>query len=323
MTQKQLLSIVIPVHNESKNIPLIYKAIIEHTKALKYDFEIIYIDDGSRDDSAAQAYRLTDKDPNVRLLQFARNFGKEAAVSAGLHAAKGAAAIVIDADLQHPPELIKEFIRKWEKGAEVIVGVRNTYTQQESWFKKFSSKWFYRLMNGISSTKITPNATDYRLLDRTAIDAFNEFTEHNRMTRGLIDWLGFKRAYIKFDINERIHGKPTYNYKKLFQLAFNSITSHSMMPLKLAGVLGIIILLIAGPLGIFIFYQKYILNDPGGFNFTGTSALAVIVLFLVGVVLVCLGLIAMYIARIYEEVTNRPLYIVKQDTAADDEEVAA
>lgn len=318
--QKPLISIIVPVYNEELNVPLIHEALTVHTKKLSdYSFELIFVDDGSRDKSVERIVGITYRDKRMRLLQFARNFGKEAAVSAGLHAAKGDAAIILDADLQHPPELIPKFIEKWKKGAEVIVGIRK-YSNEESWFKKFSSRWFYKIMDGISNTKITPHSTDFRLLDRSAIDAFNVFTEHNRITRGLIDWLGFKRSYIKFEAPPRKYGQAAYSYKQLFRLALNSITAHSLLPLRIAMALGIVILLTAGPLGLFIFYEKYIATGPDSFNFTGTAALAVIVMFLVGVVLVCLGLIAMYIARIYEETTNRPLYIIKQDTAPDESE---
>jgi dolichol-phosphate mannosyltransferase len=316
MLQPKLLSIIIPVYNESPNIPVIYKALATHIEKLLYKFEIIFVDDGSRDDSAQQVTKLQKKDQCVRLVEFSRNFGKEAAVSAGLHAAKGQAAIILDADLQHPPQYIPTFIKEWEQGAEIVVGVR-LYNEKESWLKKFASRCFYKIMNGTSA--ITPHATDFRLLDRAVINAFNKFTERNRMARGLIDWLGFKQVFIQFKTAQRAHGTASYGYGKLCRLALNSIASHSLLPLRIAGFLGIVILFIAGPLGAFIFYEKYIALGPDSFNFTGTAALAVIVLFLIGVVLVCLGLIAMYIARIYEEVKNRPLYIAKTESPMDDE----
>lgn len=318
MAQRALLSIIVPVFNESPNIPLVYKALGRHTKKLPYNFEIIFVDDGSKDDSTKQVVELGKHDKQVRLVEFSRNFGKEAAVTAGLHAARGKAAIILDADMQHPPHHIPEFVEEWEKGADIVVGVRE-YNKRENPIKKLSSKIFYKLMN--NSSGITPHATDFRLLDRRVIDAFNRLTERNRIARGLIDWLGFHQVHIQFKTAERANGEASYSFRKLIQLGFNSITSHSLMPLRVAGFLGIIILCIAGPLGAFIFYEKYVSVGPDNFNFTGTAALAVIVMFLVGVVLVCLGLIAMYIARIYEEVKNRPLYVVRRDKIAENAEV--
>ncbi len=316
MTQKQLISIIVPVHNESLNVPVLHEAIKERFKSLPYTYELIFVDDGSRDNSVETIQILMAANKRTRLLEFARQFGKEAAVSAGLHAARGEAAIIMDADMQHPPELIKEFLNRWQRGAEVVVGLRK-YSNQESLFKRFSSKLFYKIMGKVSDTKIIPNATDYRLLDRSAIEAFKQMTERNRITRGLIDWLGFSRDYIKFDAAPRLHGQAAYSYKKLFRLAMHSFTAHSFLPLKLAGYLGILILLISGPLGVYIFLDKYILHNMSGFNFSGTALLAVILLFLVGIILSCLGLVSMYIARIHDEVMNRPLYVIKPEESAE------
>lgn len=311
-----------PVHNESLNIPLLWRDISRRFKDLAFSFELIFVDDGSRDNSVEVIRGIMNRDRRVRLLEFARNFGKEAAVSAGLHAARGTAAVIMDADLQHPPQLLKQFINKWQRGAEVVVGLR-TQTNGESWFKRFSSKWFYRLMKWVSATNMTPNATDYRLLDRSAVEAFKQMTERNRITRGLIDWLGFSRDYVTFEAPPRRHGRAAYSYKKLFRLAMNSFMSHSFLPLKLAGYLGVLILLTSGPVGVFIFLDKYIFGNISGFNFSGTALLAVILLFLVGVILSCLGLVAMYIARIHEEVMNRPLYVVKPEANPENEEAGA
>ncbi|HEX6462195.1 MAG TPA: glycosyltransferase family 2 protein [Candidatus Saccharimonadales bacterium] len=316
MTQKQLISIIVPVRNESLNIPILQKAIQKRFTSLPYKYELIFVDDGSRDNSVEVIQTLMAADQGVRLLEFARNFGKEAAVSAGLHAARGEAAIIMDGDMQHPPHLIKDFLMRWQRGAEVVVGLRE-YSQKESWFKRWSSKQFYKIMGKVSDTKITPNATDYRLLDRSAIEAFKQMTERNRITRGLIDWLGFSRDYVRFEASPRLHGKAAYSYKLLFRLALHSFTAHSFLPLKLAGYLGILILLISGPLGVYIFLDKYMLHNVSGFNFSGTALLAVILLFLVGIILSCLGLVSMYIARIHDEVMNRPLYVVKPEESAE------
>lgn len=311
---QQLISIIVPIHNESQNIPILYSAIIKQFKKLSdYKFEVIMVDDGSRDDSIVKLQQLSNNDPRVRVLEFARNFGKEAATSAGLHAAHGDAAILIDADLQHPPKYFPEFIKRWKKGADIVVGVRE-YSQDESLFKRTTSKLFYKLFGMASTTEVTPHATDFRLLDRTVIDAFSQLTERGRITRGLIDWLGYRRDYIEFEAPPRMHGEAAYTVSKLVKLALDSFTAHSLLPLKVAGYLGGIIIAITAPLGLFMYIEKYLLGDPYGLHFTGTAMLAVLILFLVGIILFCLGLVALYIARIHTEVMNRPLYVVRERT---------
>jgi dolichol-phosphate mannosyltransferase len=312
MSAQQLISIVVPVYNEEPNIPVLHSEIVKHVSGLPYSFEFVFVDDGSRDGSAAAIQKLAKKRRSVRLIELSRNFGKEAAVSAGLHAAKGDAAIILDADLQHPPSLIRKFIRKWKQGAEVVVGVKR-YGKNESWFKRFSSAWFYRLIRPISNAEITPHAADYRLIDRRVIDAFSNLKEHNRMTRGLIDWLGFKRDYVTFEVSPRLHGERSYTYRKLFALAFNSFTAYSLLPLKLAGYLGNAILSITAPTGIFLWVEMYALHDPLNLNITSVGMMALLTLFLVGVILSCIGLVSLYIAHIYAEVVDRPLYVVRND----------
>jgi len=310
MSAQQLISIIVPVYNEEPNIPVLHSEIVKHIAGLPYSFEFVFVDDGSRDGSAAAIQKLAKKRRHIRLIELSRNFGKEAAVSAGLHAAKGAAAIILDADLQHPPSLIRKFIGKWKQGAEVVIGVKR-YTKDESWFKRFSSKWFYRLIRPISNTEITPGAADYRLVDRRVIEAFNGMKEHNRLTRGLIDWLGFRRDFVDFDVSPRLHGERSYTYRKLFALAFNSFTAYSLLPLKLAGYLGNTILMITAPVGLFLWVEMYPLHDPLSLNITSVGMMAFLTLFLVGVILACIGLVSLYIAHIYAEVVDRPLYVVR------------
>jgi dolichol-phosphate mannosyltransferase len=307
----QLISIVVPVYNEAKNLPHLYKEIKKHIDRLPYRFEMLFIDDGSSDNSAAVVKVCGRQDRRIRLIQLARNFGKEAAMSAGLHEAKGDAAIIMDADMQMPPKLMGKFIQKWhEEQAEIVVGV--FAARNMSPLRRWGAHWFYRLMRTIGNTKITPHATDYRLLDRQVINVFDGLTERNRITRGLIDWLGFKRTYVYFEQAPRKFGQPTYSFSKLVQLAMNSITAYSLVPLKLAGYLGIFILIISAPLGLFLVVERFLLGDPLGWGINGTTMLATLILFLVGVVLACLGLISLYIAHIHAEVINRPLYIVRE-----------
>ncbi len=311
MTKQPLISIIIPIYNEVINIPLIHKALAKQMKKLSYRFEMVFIDDGSSDGSLGAIEKIAKDDKKVQIIEFARNFGKEAAISAGLHEAKGDAAIMIDADLQHPPELLGEFIAKWRSGADVVVGVKK-YSDDEGRFKKLTSDWFYKIFNFFTSTDLIPHATDYRLLDRCVLDAFDGLTERDRMTRGLIDWMGYRRQYIHFEAPARRHGEAAYGVRQLFGLAKNTFTSHSMLPLRLAGYLGALIIAVTGPLGIFMYIEKFPMNDIHNFHFTGTALLAVMTLFMVGIILICLGLVALYIERIHVEVTNRPLYIMRK-----------
>lgn len=312
MNQQNMISIIVPLHNEAPNIQPLYDELLDAIHNLPYKFEFILVDDGSRDDSAQIARDLARRDRRLRLIEFARNFGKEAAVSAGLHNCRGDAAVIMDADLQHPPALIPAFIAKWRRGFEVVVGLR-TYDKRETLIKRGCSALYYKIMQRIAHTKITPHATDFRLLDRSVIEAFNHMPERNRMTRGLIDWLGFKRGYVKFKTRLRQHGEASYTFSKLVGLAMNSMTAYTLLPLRLAGYLGVIILAISAPLGLFILIEKYMLHDPLGMQFSGPATLGVIILFLVGVMLACMGLVAMYIAHIHAEVLGRPLYVIRPE----------
>jgi dolichol-phosphate mannosyltransferase len=316
--KQRLLSIIVPIYNESANITPLYRAVSSQLKHLDYDYELLFVDDGSDDDSLAQLAHISKRDTKVRVLEFARNFGKESAVTAGLHSAAGDAVILMDADLQHPPDRVKQFVTKWENGSDVVVGLRS-YSQDEGLFKRASSALFYRLFGMFSDTNITPHATDFRLLDRSVVDTYNELSEHSRITRGLIDWLGYRRSYIKFKAPPRLHGEASYSFSKLFKLAVDTATAHSLVPLKIAGYLGLIILLVSGPLGLFMAYDKYI-SAVSRFNFTGTAMLAVIILFLVGIILAALGLISLYVARIHEEVMGRPLYVVRREITEESNE---
>jgi polyisoprenyl-phosphate glycosyltransferase len=308
----KLISIIVPLYNEEKNISLLYGAITDlwaKKMSSLYDLEIVFVNDGSRDGSSAEVEKLAVSDGRVRLIEFSRNFGKEVATSAGLQHAQGDAAIMIDADLQHPVAVMPELIAKWEAGADMVIGVR-TRTKGNDLLRKLGSGLFYRILNQIGEVQIVPNATDYRIIDRCVLDEFNRFTERGRITRGLLDWLGFTKDYVYFEADERHHGQPAYNKLKLLKLAMSTFVAHSLLPLKLAGYLGLFIVLTSGPLGAFIFVVKYFMGNF--LNFSGPAILAVINLFLVGITLSSLGIIALYIGQIHSEVTNRPLYVIKK-----------
>lgn len=312
MPKHKLISIIIPIFNEEKNIIPISEQISNVFGSLTpYQYEIVFINDGSWDQSAKIIENIASKNRNIKYIEFSRNFGKEIATTAGIHIAGGDAAVIIDADLQHPPELIPEFIKKWEEGSDIVIGVRER-SCSDSIVKKIGSKWFYRIANKICDIHFKSQETDFRLISRKVIDSFNDFTERNRITRGLIDWMGFKTDYISFQAKQRANGKAGYSNIKLFRLALSTFISHSLFPLKLAGYLGIFITFFSGAFGIFIFFEKYIFSDSLNLHFSGPAILAVIILFLTGIILSCLGLVALYIANIHNEVINRPIYIVKR-----------
>lgn len=306
------VTIVTPVYNEAESIPYFHKEISAVAKNSNYKFTVIYVDDGSTDDSVKIIESLKPKHCKIRLVELSRNFGKEIATTAGIEASDGDAVVIVDSDLQHPISAIPEFIKKWEEGYEVVVGVRKTHSHNNV-VKKLGSGLFYKIMNRISETKLVPHSTDFRLMDRKVVDVFGTFTERQRITRGLIDWLGFRRGFVYFEAGKRLYGTPSYSTAKLMKLALNGITAHSLFPLRVAGYLGVIMTVFFGALGIFAYVERYILDDPLGLAISGTALLAILLLFTIGVILICLGLIALYIANIHGEVVNRPLYVTRRD----------
>jgi polyisoprenyl-phosphate glycosyltransferase len=307
------ISIIIPAYNEEKNIPLIYDELQKVFKALqdKYVFDVLFVNDGSTDNTLAEIEKLSNSDQQVRYIDFSRNFGKEVATTAALNNCQGDACLMLDADLQHPVELIPEFIKKWEQGFEVVVGIRNK-NKSFGLVKKIGSNIFYKIINKIAEIKVIPNATDFRLLDRVVINEFNRFSETNRMTRALIDWLGFRRDYIYFDANERVNGDARYSFGKLFMLAINSFISLSLLPLKFAGTIGFVITFVSGIAGAYILIGKYFLHWPFASTFSDSENLAILILFLVGIILISIGLMALYVANIHSEVINRPMYVIRK-----------
>jgi len=309
-----LLSIVIPVHNEQGNIVWHHEKILQKLNSMKSKYEIIYVDDGSSDDSLELLKKLSSKGTQTKYISFSRNFGKEAAITAGMRRATGDAVLVIDSDGQHPIEMIDEFIAKWHEGYEVIIGVRES-NQGEGLIKSAGSKLFYLLLKIVDgSHNALPGSTDFRLIDRLVVDQFNLLTERSRISRNLIDWLGFKRTTVPFDAHARHSGKAAYSYRKLVKLAIDGAITHSTRPLKLIGALGLLISSIAFVLLIFLVIETYLLSDPLSLAVSGTAFLAIFLSLLIGIVLACQGLLALYIENIYYEAQNRPLYIAREDT---------
>ncbi len=309
---KKIISIIIPVFNEEKNVPLIYHALRQVWEKLpSYDYEYIFVNDGSKDKSSLAIEALAANDKNVKCVEFSRNFGKEMATTAGIEAATGDAVIIIDADLQHPAELIPQFVSRWENGAEIVIGVR-TRNKGEGFTKKMGSWLFYKIMSLIPNTNVIPGETDFRLIDRMVANAFNGLSEQRRMTRSLINWLGFKKEIITFEANARMHGEAAYSTSKLIRLALYSLISNSLLPLRITGYLGIIITFLSGLLGGVIFFELYIFGDPWNWNLSGSGQLAIIIVFLVGIILMALGIIALYIENMHTELSDRPLYVVRK-----------
>ncbi len=307
------ISLVIPVFNEQDNLLWHKELIKKHFESLPdYEYEIIYVNDGSSDNSLNIIRDIcADKKNKSHFLSLSRNFGKEAATTAGLSCAKGDAVILMDADGQHPINLIDSFISLWEEGNDIVVGVRKS-NKGEGVVKKYGSILFYKMLRFISGREVVTGTTDFRLLDKRIVTEFNKLTERNRVTRNLLDWLGFTRVEVPFTADERHAGKATYTFRKLLKLAMNGFVSHSTRPLKLIALLGSIISFVSAFAGILLAVQKYVFSDPFGLSITGSALLALFVTFMVGIVLVCQGLLALYLESVYYETQNRPLYIIAE-----------
>lgn len=307
-----VLSVVVPVFNEEAGIQRFHEQILlPNVEELDIDFEIVYVNDGSKDNTLEIIKHLTKNDPRVRIVALSRNFGKEIATTAGIHVARGEATVIMDGDGQHPPAMLPEFIKRWRDGAQVVVGIR-TKNEKEGLIKRWGSKAFYALFNATSGAKLVPRSTDFRLIDREVREAFVEFPERQRITRALIDWLGFDRTYLEFHSPERLAGEASYSVKQLTRLAINSYISLSLKPLYFFGWVGAAITLLSLLLGTFVFIEQFALGDPLGLDFTGAALLGVFVAFMVGIVLISQAMIAAYMAHIHEQTQGRPLFVINQ-----------
>ncbi|HSX46800.1 MAG TPA: glycosyltransferase family 2 protein [Patescibacteria group bacterium] len=317
-TKDVSLSVVIPVYNEADGLTAFHEALLAVLLPLKLTAELIYCDDGSTDTTAEliQAWVKTQTPQlTIRLVALSRNFGKENALTAGIAHAKGQAIITLDGDGQHPVELIPQFLEKWRLGAKVVVGVRQTNDGQ-TFSKRLLSKLFYFTFNRLTPQKLVPGSTDFRLIDQTVQQEFLRLQETDRLTRGLIDWLGFKAAYISFIPKPRGAGKPTYSTRKLVNLALNSIVSLSPVPLHLFAYLGFFITMGTFLLGLTICLEQFILRDPWHWRISGNALLSVLVLFLLGVVLLSQGLLSLYVSHIHNQTKQRPLYVIDRERSA-------
>ena len=300
------ISIVIPMYNEHEIANMCYKRINEVIKQLNnYEYEIIFINDGSKDNTQLILEEIAKEDKNVKILSFSRNFGHQAAVTAGIKYVTGDAIVIMDADLQDPPELIPDMLKLWEDGNEVIYGKRKA-RKGESLFKLMTAKMFYNTLNALSDVDIPKDTGDFRLVDRKVVDTINNLPEHNKFLRGLFSWVGFKQEAFEYERQERFAGKTKYPLKKMIKLASDGIISFSTKPLKIVGGLGIITILIS----LIILIYSLISYFTGHSAQAGWTSLIVTVTLLSGVQLLSLWIISEYIGRIYDDTKKRPQYII-------------
>lgn len=303
----QLLTVVVPAYNEHEVLPAFHKRLCAVLDNLPINAEIVYVNDGSKDGTLATLHQLYEQDERVAVVDLSRNFGKEIALSAGLHRAGGDAVVVIDADLQDPPELIPEFLRYWQDGYDVVYAQR-TRREGETWLKKSTASAFYRLMQRVGQVQLPRDTGDFRLLSRRAVDALNTLGEQHRFMKGLFAWIGFRQKAVHYERDPRFAGKTKWNYWKLWNFAIEGITSFTIAPLKFASYLGLLTALGAFAFGIYVIIKTLIFGNP----VPGYPSIIVIMLFLGGVQLMAIGVLGEYIGRIFTETKRRPLYFLNE-----------
>jgi glycosyltransferase involved in cell wall biosynthesis len=305
------LSVVVPVYNEEDNLAELHRRLVETLEAAAPSFEIVFVDDGSRDASWRLIGELAAQDGRVRGLRFSRNFGHQMAFAAGLDHARGDAVVIMDGDLQDPPEVIPELVARWREGYEVVYAVRST-REGETAFKRLTAKLFYRLLRAITREEIPLDTGDFRLMGPRALAAFRRLGERHRFTRGLVAWLGFPQTGVEYARAARHAGATKYPFRKMVRFAVDAITSFSHVPLQLATWLGFVVSALAFAYIVVVIALKF-----AGISWPGYTSLMAAILFLGGVQLVMIGLLGEYLGRVYDEVKKRPLYLV-QETVGDD-----
>ncbi|HEY5731940.1 MAG TPA: glycosyltransferase family 2 protein [Anaerolineales bacterium] len=300
-------SIIVPIFNEKDNIPELYRRVKEVMTSTRKNWELVLVDDGSADGSTEMIRELAKKDKHVRPVIFARNFGHQIAITAGWDYARGDAVVIIDADLQDPPELILEMSKKWKEGYEVVYAVR-AEREGESWFKLWTASLFYRIIFRITDVKIPLDTGDFRLMDRKVVDVMKQMRERHRFPRGMSAWVGFKQIGVEYKRAARVAGVTKYPFRKMFRLAINAITGFSYFPLQVATYIGFISAGIAALAIPVVVYMRI----NGSLAFEGQATTLIAVLFLGGVQLISLGILGEYIGRLYDEAKGRPLYIVRE-----------
>ncbi len=313
MSQPKKITIVVPFLNEKENLPVLLERVAGVFATRQEDWELLLVDDGSTDGSAEWAVAQAQANRHVRVVRLSRNFGHQLAITAGLDRADGDAVVVMDADLQDPPETIGAMIDKWREGFEVVYAVRRSRAG-ETWLKKFLAAGFYRVFRRLAKVNVPMDAGDFRLVDRCVVDALKEMRELHRFMRGLTCWVGFRQAAVEYDRAARFAGETKYPVWKSARLAFDAITSFSASPLRWIAVLGVGICLLAALWVVYV--MVHALVNPGSMQKGWASTIAVMV-FLGGVQLVSIGMLGQYVSRIFEEGKRRPLYLVRTDTKAE------
>lgn len=304
------VSIIIPAYNEQESLPLLYdalKSFIDSPDMARYEWEILLINDGSRDSTLEVMRQLRSRDSRVCYIDLSRNFGKENAMLAGFDYVTGDCAVIMDADLQHPPVAIADMLAKWEEGYEDVYAKRMT-RGREPWLRKKLSLLFYKILNRMSRVEMLQNVGDFRLLDRRCIEALRTLRESERYTKGLFCWIGYRKAEIEFEQGDRIAGETSWNFRSLLKFAVNGIVSFTTSPLHIATWLGLIVSLLAFVYMIVIFIKTLAFGDP----VAGFPTLICVILLLGGIQLLCIGIIGEYVARMYNETKHRPVYIVRE-----------
>lgn len=303
------LSVIVPCYNEEEALPFYYEEMCKLMKKMSYvNFEIIFINDGSKDKTLEIVKELAKKDKRIKYISFSRNFGKEAGILAGLKSSTGDYICMMDVDLQDPPELLVEMYETLKKREYDCVATRSVSRHGYSFFRKIFTKWYYKIINKISKTQIVDGARDFRLMTRQMVDAILEMKEYNRYSKGLFSWVGFNTNWITFENSERVAGTTKWNFWKLFSYSIESIVGFSTMPLTIAAFIGILFCLISFILIIVIIVKTITFGDP----VAGWPSLVCIIFMVSGIQLLCLGVIGEYLAKMYLEVKQRPIYIIKE-----------
>jgi len=307
-----VFSVVVPCFNEEEVIGETYRRLTAVMQSMGEAYEIVFVNDGSRDNTARIIADFCREDKNLRLIDFSRNFGHMPAISAGMDYARGEAVFVIDADLQDPPEVFPEMVAKWREGYHVVYGQREK-REGEGWFKKLSAKIFYRLLRSMTNVDLPVDTGEFRLMDRKVVDTVNRLPEKNRYIRGLVSWVGFKQAPVTYVRQERFAGETKYPLRKMVVFAMDAITAFSYKPLKLATIMGFLMSFASFIYLVVIFYQRFFTDR----TIAGWASIIGVLLLTQGIVMMILGLMGEYIGRLYEEVKNRPAYIVREVVGGD------
>ena len=302
------LSIVVPCYNEENVIETFYNKLMEITEKISdnYDYEVIFVDDGSKDETFSKMKNLREKNDKIKIISFSRNFGKEAGINAGLSNSTGELTVVMDADLQHPPEIILEMLKYIEEGYDTVA-TRRKNRKGEPVFKSFCARMFYKLINNFMEVKLEEGAQDFRMMKRNVVDAILSLDEYNRFSKGIFNWVGFKCKYIEIDNVKRVAGKTKWSFSSLWKYAMEGITSFTTAPLKIAIFIGIFVFIVSTIFAFTIIVQTLIM----GKDVPGYASTIVSVLFMGAIQLLCIGILSEYISKMYMEIKNRPKYIIR------------